>query len=52
MSQAEWKKAQPAVKFPDAEKNALTVRDVIVHTPRAADAAKYKEAATARPPRD
>jgi hypothetical protein len=53
VSRAEWEKAQPKVLFPDAEKNALTARDVIVHTPRAADVAKAKAkaAATTNPAR-
>ncbi len=42
VSRAEWDAAQPKVLFPDAEKNALTAKDVIVHTPRAADVAKQK----------
>jgi hypothetical protein len=42
VSQAEWMKAQPKVLYPDAEKNALTAKDVIIHTPRASDAAKQK----------
>lgn len=45
VSRAEWEKAQPKVQFPDAEKNAVRVKDVIVHTPRASDAAKQKAAA-------
>jgi hypothetical protein len=43
----QWKQAQPKVIFPDAEKKNLSVRDVVVHTARAADVAKA--AATARP---
>lgn len=43
----QWQQAQPVVKFPDAEKKNLSVRDVIVHTARAADVAKA--GATARP---
>jgi hypothetical protein len=42
VSRAEWERAQPKVLFPDAEKNSLTAKDVIVHTPRASDAAKQK----------
>jgi hypothetical protein len=47
VSRAEWEKAQPKVLYPDAEKNALTAKDVIVHTPRASDAAKQKAKAAA-----
>ena len=36
--------------YPDAEKHSLTARDVIVHTPRAADVAKANAAAVANPP--
>jgi hypothetical protein len=43
----EWQKAQPEVKYPDAEKKNLSVSDVIVHTPRASEVAKA--AGTARP---
>ena len=42
VSRAEWEKAQPKVQFPDAEKNAVSPKEVIVHTPRASDAAKQK----------
>jgi hypothetical protein len=42
VSRAEWEAAQPRVKFPAAGRNALTARDVIVHTPRASDVAKQK----------
>ena len=42
VSRADWEKAQPKVLYPDAEKNALTAKDVIVHTPRASDAARQK----------
>jgi hypothetical protein len=42
VSRAEWAKAQPEVLFPDATRNTLTARDVIVHTPRASDVAKGK----------
>lgn len=44
VSQAEWAKAQPTVLFPDAEKHAVTPREVVVHTPRAADVAKAQTA--------
>jgi hypothetical protein len=47
VTQEEWQKAQPSVKFPDAEKKNLTVKDVIVHTARAADVAKAAAAARA-----
>ncbi|MBI4624433.1 MAG: VCBS repeat-containing protein [Verrucomicrobia bacterium] len=50
VTMAEWEAAQPKVQFPDAEKNALSARDVIVHTQRAADAAKARAAATVNPP--
>lgn len=40
VSPAEWASAQPKVLYPDATKHALTARDVIAHTPRAADVAK------------
>ena len=50
VSKAEWERAQPKVKFPDAEKNALTVRDIIVHTPRATDVAKGNAASVVNPP--
>lgn len=50
VSKAEWEKAQPRVLFPDAEKNALSARDVVVHTQRAADVAKAKAAAVDNPP--
>jgi hypothetical protein len=39
---AEYAAAQPRVLYPDAEKNSLTANDVIVHTPRAAEAQKKK----------
>ena len=42
VSRAEWERAQPKVLYPDAEKNAVSPKDVIVHTPRASDAAKQK----------
>ena len=51
VSRGEWERAQPKVIYPEAEKNALTARDVIVHTPRAADVAKAKAKAAANPPR-
>jgi hypothetical protein len=38
----EWQRAQPKVLFPDAEKNSLSARDVVVHTPRASDVGKGK----------
>ena len=41
---AEWASAQPKVLFPDAEKNALTARDVVTHTARPGDAAKATKA--------
>ena len=44
VSRAEWEKAQPKVLYPDAEKNSLTAKDVIVHTPRASDVEKAKAA--------
>lgn len=43
---AEYAAAQPKVLYPDAEKSSLTARDVIVHTPRASDAAKAKAKAS------
>ena len=46
---AEWAKAQPKVVFPEAEKHALTAKDVIVHTQRAADVAKLQAAAADNP---
>jgi hypothetical protein len=49
VSGTEWERAQPKVLFPEAEKSALSVGDVIVHTRRAADAAKAKAAATGIP---
>ena len=49
VSATEWASAQPKVLFPDAERNALTARDVIVHTPRASDAAKQKAKEKAAP---
>lgn len=49
ISKEAWNAAQPKVQFPDAEKNALTARDVVVHTQRAADAAKAKAAAVENP---
>lgn len=42
VSRAQWDAAQPKVLHPEAGKSGLTVRDVIVHTPRAADVAKQK----------
>lgn len=48
--EAEWRAAQPPVHFPDAGKNALTAKDVIVHTQRAADVAKARAAAVDNPP--
>lgn len=48
VTRAEWEQAQPKVLFPDAEKNQLTARDVIVHTPRASDVAKQKAKAKAK----
>lgn len=39
VSRAEWVAAQPKVSFPEAERNALTARDVVVHTARVATAA-------------
>jgi hypothetical protein len=48
---AEWERAQPKVLFPEAGSNALTARDVVVHTPRAADVAKSKAASVVNPPR-
>ncbi len=51
VSQAEWAAAQPKVLFPEAERNTLTARDVVVHTARAADAAKAQAAAGVNPPR-
>ncbi|MDO8541478.1 MAG: VCBS repeat-containing protein [Opitutaceae bacterium] len=47
---AEWEAAQPKVQFPDAVKNALSPRDVIVHTPRAADVARANAASVVNPP--
>ena len=47
VSRADWEKAQPKVIYPDAERNTLTARDVIVHTPRASDVAKTKAKAKA-----
>lgn len=44
-----WTSTQPKLQFPDAEKNGLTARDVVVHTQRAADAAKAKAAAVENP---
>ena len=44
VSQTEWERAQPRVLYPHAEKNSLTARDVVVHTPRASDAAKAAKA--------
>ena len=44
VSQAEWERAQPPVLFPDAEKQARSARAVVVHTARAADAAKVAAA--------
>ncbi len=51
VAKAEWEKAQPKVLFPDAEKNSLTVKDIIAHTARAADVAKAKAAAAVNPMR-
>jgi hypothetical protein len=50
VTRAEWEAAQPKVLFPDAEKHALTARDVVVHTQRAADVAKARAAAVENPP--
>ena len=50
VSEDEWQRAQPKVLFPDAGRNALSVRDVVVHTQRAADVAKAKAAAADNPP--
>ncbi len=50
VGQSEWEKAQPKVLFPNAEKNALSAKDVVVHTLRAADVAKAKAAAVENPP--
>jgi hypothetical protein len=50
VGRAEWEAAQPKVVFPDAGKNALTAKDVVVHTQRAADVAKAKAAAVDNPP--
>ena len=47
VTQKEWEQAQPQVKYPDAEKKELSVKDVIVHTARAGDVAKAS--ASARP---
>jgi hypothetical protein len=51
VTRTEWERAQPKVLYPDAGTNALTARDVIVHTPRAADVAKGKAASVVNPPR-
>lgn len=48
VSAAEWAAAQPKVLYPEATKNSLTARDVIVHTPRAADVAKAAAAASTK----
>lgn len=50
VSGEEWTRAQPTVLFPDAGRNALSVKDVLVHTQRAADVAKAKAAAVDNPP--
>ncbi|MFM7752497.1 MAG: FG-GAP repeat domain-containing protein, partial [Opitutaceae bacterium] len=49
VSEEEWTRAQPKVLFPDAGRNALSVKDVLVHTQRAADVAKAKAAAVGNP---
>ena len=49
VTREEWERAQPKVLFPDAERNTLTARDVIVHTPRASDVAKAKAASAVKP---
>ena len=52
VSQAEWERAQPPVLFPDAEKHAVTARDVVVHTARPAETAQAAAGApAANPPR-
>ena len=51
VSAAEWRRAQPALLYPDAERTSLSPRDVIVHTPRAADVAKANAASAVNPPR-
>lgn len=50
VTQAEWEKAQPKVQFPDAGKQALSARDVIVRTPRVGDVASAQVATTVEPP--
>ncbi len=50
VSRAEWEAVRPKVLFPDAEKHALTARDVVVHTQRAADVARARAAAVDNPP--
>lgn len=50
VTRAEWDAAQPKVLFPDAEKTALSARDVIVDTRRAAEAAKAKAKAAESEP--
>ncbi|MDP3072500.1 MAG: VCBS repeat-containing protein [Opitutaceae bacterium] len=40
VSPAEWERAQPKVVYPDAEKSALTAREVITHTKRLTPATK------------
>ena len=50
VSRAEWERAQPKVQFPDAEKHALTARDVITHTARASEVARANAANTNNPP--
>jgi hypothetical protein len=45
VSAEQWAAEQPKVLYPDATKNQLTARDVVVHTPRAADVAAAQAAA-------
>jgi hypothetical protein len=49
VTREEWEKAQPKVLFPDAEKQALTAKDVVVHTPRAGDVARASVNTNAQP---
>lgn len=42
VSAAEWAAAQPKVLYPDAEKNAVSAKQVITHTRKEAEAAKQK----------
>lgn len=42
---AEWARGQPPVRYPDAVRHALDVRDLVVHTRRSAEAAKARETA-------